>query len=513
MSNGSPDCIVDSDVGGGLTTATGIPVDTTMDGLEKIVAAAEMVASELAEAGIPGRARLLESLADSLDSEVESLVDTADAETSLGRPRLTGEVARTSGQLRMFARVLREGSYVGATIDHRNPDARPVPVPDLRRYLVPIGPVAVFSASNFPFAFSVGGGDTASALAAGCPVVVKAHEGHPETSRLTAAALQRAAGSVGFSAEVVQVVGGRAIGVDLVRHPAIRAASFTGSITGGRALFDVAVSRPDPIPFYGELGSLNAVVVTPSAAAARSVAIGEGLAQSFTMGAGQFCTKPGLVLVPGGQDGRKMVDALIAVAKKVPAHRLLMARMLDGYRAQVESLGATPYVGTLLDGSNESAHAVTPTVLSAAGIDVLADGANSPILEECFGPTTVLVTYDSSDELLALLRLVPPGLTGTVHGEPDDPVAESALRALTRRVGRVVWNGFPTGVAPTWAMHHGGGYPASTVASATSVGSEAITRFLSAVAFQEVPDALLPLELQEANPLGIVRRLDGRLVS
>jgi NADP-dependent aldehyde dehydrogenase len=487
------------------------PNDTTSAELDKAVATAVEASPFLVDAGIVGRTHLLEALADALDADVEVLVEAADAETSLGRPRLPGEVARTSGQLRMFAKVLREGSYADATIDHANPDGVPVPIPDLRRYLVPVGPVAVFAASNFPFAFSVAGGDTASALAAGCPVVVKAHAGHPRTSALTVSTLRRAATAAGFPADVVQVVYGRQAGIDLLRQPAIRAAGFTGSVAGGRALFDVAVGRPDPIPFFGELGSLNAMVVTPMAAAARGSAIGIGLAQSFTLGTGQFCTKPGFVLLPAGADGEALITSLVQTAVEVPAHRMLTDRMVESYRTRVSELRGAAYATVLVDGSEAQPDAVAPTVVRASGADVLAAGAESPLLEECFGPTTVLVTYDGEAQLRALLESVPPSLTGTVHGETDDDVAVAALQILKATVGRVVWNGYPTGVAPTWAMQHGGPYPATTASATTSVGTAAITRFLTAVAFQDVPDTLLPKELQDANPLGIVRRVDGRL--
>ena len=483
--------------------------------LGEVVERAAEASARLRRLDVRDRAEMLNVVAAALDLRTEALAAVADSETSLGEERLRGEVARTAGQFRMFAAVLLDGAYAGATIDHARPEAKPVPLPDIRRYRTSIGPVAVFAASNFPFAFSVGGGDTASALAAGSAVVVKAHSGHPETSVLTMSVIKDALAASGWDQEVLQLVHGRAVGVELVCHPTIEAAAFTGSVAGGRALFDLAAARPTPIPFYGELGSINPFVVTERAARTRGAAIAQGLAKSFTLGSGQFCTKPGLVFVPDSASGRAMTSVLVGAASSQGDKRLLTARMLDGYRMTVQSLAMTAYSRVLLNGSDASATTVSPTILAADGADVLAAGGATPLLEECFGPTTVIVSYRSEGELDELLELVPQSLTGTLHAEPDeaDPHSRAGriLAQLQARAGRVVWNGYPTGVPVTWATQHGGSYPSSTTSWTTSVGAAAIERFLRAVAFQDLPDALLPAELQEANPLGIVRRVDGQL--
>ncbi|GAC67671.1 aldehyde dehydrogenase (NADP(+)) [Gordonia soli] len=488
---------------------------TTADDVDETVQRAVVASRQLRDAGRDRRIELLTALADALDDSVDELVSLADVETALGAARLAGEVARSSGQLRHFVAVLVDGWYAQATIDHAEPSATP-PKPDLRRHLTSIGPVAVFAASNFPFAFSVCGGDTASALAAGSAVVVKVHDGHPATSARTAEILRAAAESAGFSPDVVQLVFGRDAGISLISHPDIEAAGFTGSVPGGRALFDIASARPTPIRFFGELGSLNALIITPGAALDRGAEIAAGLAGSFTLGQGQFCTKPGVAFVPDGDAGDELIRRLVDEASTVPAGALLMPRLLDGYRASVgELVGAGEIATSLLDRSADSELGVGPTILRIDGDDLIANGAGR-LLEECFGPTTVVVTYSSDRELAELVDLVPPSLTGTVHATAAESqpgaAGDRAMQALRARSGRLVWNGYPTGVAVTWAQHHGGGYPSTTDPAATSVGASAIGRFLRAVAYQDVPDALLPPELQEANPLDIVRRIDGTIV-
>lgn len=458
---------------------------------------------------------MLETIASSLEARVDELAATADRETHLGVERLRGEVGRSAAQARLFAAVLREGSYADARIDHAKPDATP-PRPDLRRYRTSIGPVAVFAACNFPFAFSVCGGDTVSALAAGSAVVVKAHSGHPKTSDLTFQVIRQALVADDLDPDVVQVVHGREEGLQLVRHPAIEAAAFTGSLAGGRALFDVAMARPTPIPFYGELGSLNPFVVTHQAADERGSSIADGLVQSFTMGNGQFCTKPGLILVPETAAGLEIVARMVEAARLIEGRLLLTNRMLTSYRGSVETLSTAGSAVALLDGCGASPTTVGPTIFSIPGSDLLALGPGTPLLEECFGPTTVVVTYDSLVELGELITSLPQSLTGTLHAGADelgpDSSIDGILALLQERAGRIVWNGYPTGVPVAWATQHGGTYPASTASWATSVGAAAIERFLRSVAYQDVPDSFLPPELQEGNPLDIVRRVDARLV-
>ncbi|CAN5137665.1 aldehyde dehydrogenase (NADP(+)) [soil metagenome] len=488
--------------------------ETTDAELEQIVARAARASRVLADATRADRARLLRSLADALEADSDAIVAAADEETALGTARLTGELARSSNQLRLFAEVLDDGGYLSATIDHANPAAVPVAVPDIRRMLVPIGPVAVFSASNFPLAFSVPGGDTASAIAAGNAVVVKVHSGHPSTSLVSAAALRRGAELAGFPADIVSLVFGTAAGVELVKQPAIKAASFTGSVPGGRALFDIAAARPEPIPFFGELGSINAFVITGAAIAERGDELAAGLAGSFTLGLGQFCTKPGLLLVPSDEDD--FTSALTTAAAAVAPGTMLNPRIRSGWAASIDGLGSAEGVTTLLAGLDSSDGPAGVSLYSMPASAVLERGADSPAFEEYFGPSSLVVTYADEDELASVLALVPGSLTGTVHateaeGAPGT-LASRAVALLTERCGRVLWNQFPTGVAVTWAQQHGGPYPATTSSASTSVGAASILRFLRAVAWQNAPAALLPVELRDDNPTGVPQRVDGRLL-
>ncbi|MGX7826612.1 aldehyde dehydrogenase (NADP(+)) [Actinokineospora sp. 24-640] len=445
----------------------------------------------------PGeRGALLRSVADALDDDVDALVPLADTETSLGTARLTGEVARTSGQLRLFAEVLAEGSCLRATIDHADP-----PRPDLRAVMEPLGPVAVFAASNFPFAFGVAGGDTASALAAGCPVVAKAHPGHPELSERIAVLVRRAVAGHGAPPAVFGTVSGFDKGRELVLDPAIRAVGFTGSLAGGRALFDLAAGRPDPIPFFGELGSLNPVVVTRAAALARGPQIAAGLVASYTLGVGQFCTKPGLVLIP---EGCGLEAAVVAALPTAHSGRMLTSGISQGFRDGAARLADAVEV---LAGVVEDSPVVRPLLL-AADVDFLL-GDPDLATAEVFGPVCLLVRYRDG-ELGRALEVLPGALTASLHAEAGEagdlgPVV-SALRA---RAGRLVFNGWPTGVAVSWAQHHGGPWPATTASAHTSVGAGAILRWLRPVCYQDYPDELLPPALREGNPLGIPRRVDG----
>jgi NADP-dependent aldehyde dehydrogenase len=466
---------------------------------------AAAVAPALVGAGLSGRARLLRAMAEEIEKDGAAIIAAADRESALGEPRLRTELARTAYQLRLFAEVLEDGGYLELTVDHFDPDAIPAPRPDLRRMLVPVGPVAVFSASNFPLAFSVPGGDTASAIAAGCPVVVKAHSGHPYTSELCAAALRRAAASVALPEDILQVVHGRAAGVRLVQHPAIQAVGFTGSLGGGRALYDLCTRRPSPIPFYGELGSINPFVVTPDAAAERADAIATGLSGSFTLGIGQFCTKPGLVFVPSGEHGERLVSTLAEAASKIPGGPMLTPSIRNSFLSGAAERAALPGVRVALAHDGQTA----PHVLVAD-----ASALEDVLLEECFGPLVVVVRYDNEDELYAALSRVPGSLTASVHcgaseGEAGS-FADRVAQRVTGQAGRILFNGYPTGVAVTWAQHHGGPYPATTFPHHTSVGTSAIRRFLRPVSFQDAPDGLLPAELREDNPLGLPRRVDGR---
>ncbi|MCS3843635.1 aldehyde dehydrogenase (NADP(+)) [Microbacterium sp. AK031] len=478
---------------------------TTLDELAEITAAAAAAAPAVANATADTRSGWLSAIADALDAHADELAELANSETHLGVPRLRGEVARTTGQLRLFADVITEGSYLEAVIDHADPAAVP-PLPDLRRMLYPIGPIAVFSASNFPFAFSVAGGDTASALAVGCPVVVKAHSGHPALSARTAELTADALRDAGAPAGTFALVTGRETGTALVRDPHIKGVGFTGSVAGGRALYDLAVSRPDPIPFYGELGSVNPVVLTTEAVSARSSALAEELVASFTMGAGQFCTKPGVVFVPAGSD---FASAVAAAAVAETGGRLLTERIAEGFAAGLGALASDPEVTVVAgDIAQFDVHSTATPVVLATTAPALVTRSET-LLEECFGPTTLLVSYASDSELLTALRLVPGSLTATVHSEPGEDITE-LVEVLRDRAGRVLFDGWPTGVAVNWAQHHGGPWPATT-SLFTSVGATAARRFQRPVAYQNAPARILPAALREENPLSIPRRVDGRL--
>lgn len=476
--------------------------------VDSVVRAAHTALPALADRA--RRAAFLREAASRLEARREEIVAVADAESALGVPRLTGEMGRTTGQLRAFADEIEDGGYLGVIIDHADPALTP-PRPDLRRYKVPLGVVAVYAASNFPLAFSVPGGDTASALAAGCPVVVKAHPDHPATSQLCAAELRAAAVATGLPEETVAVVHGFDAGVELVTHPLVAAAGFTGSVRGGRALHDAAAARPRPIPFHGELGSLNPVVVTAAAAAERAEEIGTGLGGSMTLGTGQFCVKPGLVLVPEGGDGDRLLDVLADSLRATAPGHLLDERMRDAYLSGVAARAALAKVEapvTAVPGEDDP-RTVRPGLLTVSAREL--DGEHELLLEECFGPVTVAVRYAEGADVEGVLARLTGSLTATLHVAAAEAAAGGDAAALLERLtglaGRVLVNGWPTGVAVAPAQHHGGPYPATTSTS-TSVGATALERWLRPVAYQDTPDPLLPPELREANPLNLPRRVD-----
>ncbi|WP_341996341.1 aldehyde dehydrogenase (NADP(+)) [Microbacterium sp. LWH7-1.2] len=482
-----------------MTTTT----TTDATDLEALARAAAAAAPIWRATDAATRASWLHAAADALDANIDELVAIADQETRLGETRLRGEVGRTTGQLRLFATVVEEGSYLELTVDDADASASP-PRPELRRMLTGVGPVAVFSASNFPFAFSVAGGDTASALAAGNPVIVKAHSGHPRLSDRTAAIVAAALVEAGAPEGSLALVHGREAGNALVQHPSIRAAGFTGSLGGGRALFDLATGRPDPIPFYGELGSVNPVVITAAAVAARGEALAQGLVGSFTLGVGQFCTKPGVVFVP---EGAGFEDLVAGFAADAAGGALLTDRITAAFPAGIEHLQADPSVSVVAHGLPAAAGSAQPVVLSTDAAAIAA--RRSTLLEECFGPVTLLVRYLSPGALHTALEAVPGSLTATLHSEADDDVA-AVLEVLTRKAGRVLFAGWPTGVAVTWSQHHGGPWPATTSLH-TSVGATAIRRFLRPVVFQDAPEALLPEVLGDSSLAALPHRRNGVL--
>ncbi|NEB94337.1 aldehyde dehydrogenase family protein [Streptomyces bauhiniae] len=467
-------------------------------------ARARAAAPALAALPLPTRASLLRGLSGALGENSAHLAAVAEDETRLGLERLHGEIRRTQAQLEMFADVVEDGAFLDVMIDPPDAAAKPAPRPDIRRMLVPLGPVAVFSASNFPFAFSVLGGDTASALAAGCPVVVKAHEGHPRLSDLTRELVART-----VPEDVLSVVHGREEGRSLVTDPAIRAVGFTGSTAVGRALFDLAGSRPDPIPFYGELGSLNPVVVTPAACAARGADIAREYVASVTLGQGQFCTKPGLLFLPARHGLDDTLRREIAAIAPAP---LLGRWIAAAYWETLGSLARHQAVSPLhLPGTPTDPRNSAPALLTTSAKDIRA--FPEELLRECFGPASLVVTYDSHEDLLETLDVLPGSLTTTVHGQ--EGAEDGLVRRLTGagNTGRLIWNGWPTGVAVTPAMHHGGPWPATTAPLHTSVGSRAVARWMRPVAFQNVPDALLPEPLRSTNPWTVPQHMDGAAIS
>jgi NADP-dependent aldehyde dehydrogenase len=465
---------------------------TTVSGQEDVIAGASRAVDATRHSSLTARASWLGASADGLEAARSELIDIAGRETHLPGGRLDGELARTVFQLRLFAEVVREGSFLGARIDHADPSWGMGPRPDLRRVKRAVGPVLVFAASNFPFAFSVAGGDSASALAAGCPVIVKAHEGHPELSRRTADIVIDAVRAAGAPAGVFGLVEGRETGVDALRDPRIAAGGFTGSITGGRALYDVAVTRPVPIPFYAEMGSVNPVVITAAAVGARSHEVAEGLVGSMTQGVGQFCTKPGVVFVPAGSG---FLDAV----KQVPlpeVGQMLTERMADRFREGTAAIGARAGVRVLARGQEAFGPVVFVTDLDHADAD------RNALILECFGPSTLLVEYDELANVAEFVRGMEGQLTGTVVAERDEELG-GLVEILAGRTGRVLWNQWPTGVSVTYAQQHGGPYPATSLDTSTSVGTAAIERWQRAVSYQNMPASLLPEALRDDNPWGV----------
>lgn len=449
---------------------------------------------------------LLDRIAAEIETDVDAIVTRAHAETALPLARLRGETGRTMGQLRLFADEARRGAWRDVRIDRADPDRQPAPRPDLRSMRVPRGPVAVFGASNFPLAFSVAGGDTASALAVGCPVVVKAHPAHPGTSVLVGEAVARAVAAEGLPPGTFSLLldGGHAVGLDLVRRPEMAAVGFTGSRGAGLALVDVARERDVPIPVFAEMGSVNPVVVLPVAARARGDAIARALAASVTLGVGQFCTCPGLVFVPTGRHGDAVVATLAdALAATEPAPMLTPA-IADAYRSGVDRAGehAALVARVVADGTAGGAALAETTAETFRAAPALR--------EETFGPATLVVRYADAPDLHAALDALDGQLTATLYASADDAMAASVAGRLSRLAGRVLFGGVPTGVEVGHAIVHGGPFPATSDGGATSVGTRALERWTRLVAYQDAPDAMLPPPLRDANPWGVPRLVDGK---
>jgi len=479
--------------------------------LEAVVAEAAAAAPGFAATAPEARARAIVAVADALEDAGPRLVEIAMRETGLTEVRLTGEVKRTAVQLRLFAEAVTAGDYLDARIDHADPGFVLGPRPDIRRVLLPLGPVINFSASNFPFAFSVLGGDSAAILAAGCPLIVKAHSGHPELSDATAAVAREALAKSDMPAGIFHLIHGQQAGVAVLKDPRIKAGSFTGSIAVGRLLADIAASRPAPIPFYGELGSVNPVFITAGAIAERADEIATGYLTSVSGSAGQLCTKPGFVFIP---EGSPLDEAIRAAGSELPEHRLLGPRIAQSFAERRDAILASPGVRPVIAGGirfdEEQQGWATPTIVAVSLEDFRT--STHALVEEAFGPLSILVEVPAGTDLAALMPEFYEGnLTGTVHlssaegaGDTENASELQALvAALTQQVGRVLFNGWSTGVAVTPAQQHGGPWPATTNDSSTSVGTAAITRFLRPVAYQNAPAAFLPAALRDGNPLRV----------
>ncbi|WP_299790587.1 aldehyde dehydrogenase (NADP(+)) [uncultured Marivita sp.] len=445
------------------------------------------------------RAAFLRRIGDEIEERGAEITAIGTRETGLPEARLEGERGRTCGQLRLFAEHIEAGDYLDRRYDEALPDRAPLPRPDLRMMQHPIGPVAVFGASNFPLAFSTAGGDTASALAAGCPVVVKGHSAHPGVSDIVAQAIDAARQACNLHPGVFsQIQGGnRAVGTVLVQHPLIKAVGFTGSLGGGRALFDLCAQRPEPIPFFGELGSVNPMFVLPAAQAARAAEIGADWAGSLTMGCGQFCTNPGIAVLSSGAGADTLVDAAEAALRDVAPQPMLTPSMAETYARDSAALAGRAGIETRLHATSNGRNGA-PVLLEVSARQFLAD---PDMAHEVFGPLGLVVRADSEDEVLEIARGLEGQLTCTLHlDDADVEPGRALLPILTRKAGRVLANGFPTGVEVADTMVHGGPYPASTNFGATSVGTLAIRRFLRPVCYQNMPAFLLPEDLSIDSP-------------
>jgi NADP-dependent aldehyde dehydrogenase len=470
--------------------------EATPDLVDWACQAAEDAFWSYAETSRAERAEFLRAIADEIEARAAAITAIACQESGLPQARIEGERGRTTGQLRLFADHILKADHLDIRVDAALPERQPAPRPDIRMVQRPLGPVAVFGASNFPLAFSTAGGDTASALAAGCPVVLRGHAAHPGTAEVVAEAIHAAITRCGMPAGVFALIqgGGNAVGQALVTHPLIRAVGFTGSLRGGRALFDLCAARPEPIPFFGELGSINPMFLLPSAMEARARSIAQGWVASLTMGAGQFCTNPGVAIAIEGAAAEMFADAARAALEEAPAQVMLTEGIAAAYRQGCAAALALPDVTTLVARQAEGRHAL-PVLVQVSGD---AWQAQPDLHHEVFGPLGILITVKDAAQMLAIARDLEGQLTCTLHLEAGDTdLARRLMPVLERKAGRLLANGYPTGVEVCEAMVHGGPYPASTNFGATSVGTMAIRRFLRPVAYQNMPAALLPVDLKE----------------
>ncbi|WP_138476588.1 aldehyde dehydrogenase (NADP(+)) [Dyadobacter bucti] len=498
-----------------LNPATGEKMPTqfihaTKDELEKACELARKAFAVYRKKSGAEKAAFLEKIAEEIENTGDVLVQTACAETGLPAGRIQGERGRTTGQLRLFAQLLREGSWVNARIETALPDRQPLPRTDIRMMDRPLGPVGVFGASNFPLAFSVAGGDTASALAAGCPVIVKAHSAHPGTSELVGTAIQKAAASSGMPEGVFSMLhgSGSVIGAALVQHPAIKAIGFTGSYQGGMALFHLAANRREPIPVYAEMGSTNPVFILPGIMKEKGNEIAQQFAASVTLGVGQFCTNPGMLVAENTDSYPDFVSSLESNFRNASGGVMLTKGIQSAYQKGVAHHLEDTEVSILAEGKASEGFSAVKPVLFHTKAQAIAD--NAALSEEIFGPASVVVEAENKAALLHMAAQLEGHLTATVHGNPDELEAYADLiELLEQKVGRLIINGFPTGVEVCHAMMHGGPFPASSDSRSTSVGTAAIYRFTRPVSYQNFPEPLLPDELKTANPLNIWRLLNG----
>lgn len=483
----------------------------TPDEVDRAIGLAAGAFPEFSALSGKDRAAFLTKIAEEIDAVADDIAERGPLETGLPEARMRGETARTTGQLRLFAELVDEGSWVDARIERAQPDREPLPKPDIRSMRRPLGPVAVFCASNFPLAFSVAGGDTAAALAAGCPVLVKAHSSHPGLAEIVGLAVVRAAEATNMPEGVFSMLygSGREVGMDLVKDPVVQAVGFTGSRGGGLALMETAAARQQPIPVYAEMSSVNPLVLLPEAVGARGAEIAEGLFNSLTLGAGQFCTNPGLVFLPDGH-GDAFIDKLKELIETAPSAVMLNAGICAAFKATTADFADTPGVETVAHSfTKQVEHRAVPVVFSVNVRRFLED---ADLHGEMFGPGTLIVR-GSLEEIEATIPELEGQLTATVHGtDAELKDHASLLSALERRAGRLIVNGFPTGVEVCHSMVHGGPFPSTSDGRSTSVGTMAIERFSRPVAWQGFPEDLLPPELQDANPLGISRMEDGKRV-
>jgi len=492
------------------------PAFTSADAedIDQAVELAATAAPKWAKVSGTARAEFLRAIASRLATIAQPLIERAHLETALPEARLESELARTCHQLRLFADAVQEGSWVMGRIDRGDPKRTPTAKPDVRSMLRPLGPVVVFGASNFPLAFSVAGGDSVSAWASGNPVIVKAHPAHPGTSELVGQAISECVHSYGLPEGLFSLLFDVdiTVGQTLVKHPSVKAVGFTGSHAGGRAVMDLAASRPEPIPVFAEMGSVNPMFILPRALEARGEQIVSGIYASFTLGAGQFCTKPGLVFIPEGNASENLMRHLETLVSAAAPFSLLTAGIRNAFVRACDDRRLRADLRTVIGDRDDQSHDSLGVGAALMKTDVKTFLSRPELSEEMFGPATLLVTHSDKAQLVEIASMLKGHLTATVHGtEQDFQEFVELIQILETKVGRLVFNGYPTGVEVCHAMVHGGPYPASSDGRSTSVGTQAIFRFSRAVCFQDCPDQLLPPELRNENPLGIWRMVDGAM--